>query len=884
MRIEELILENFAPILAGTGKERIHINLRDSRERINVFIGKIGSGKTYILSHLQPFSTVGTLDVRNNDDPIIKEKDGLKVIVYSHMGHEYVITHKYTWTGTTHSKKSYVEKDGIELNPNGNRNTFEEIIELEFGINPSFLRLIRLGPNVINFIDMKATERKAYIASLLSETEFYLLLHKHWSQELRNLNTSASVLMNRLNVYGKKPIDEYEEDLEELEEAYNLLNHVIEELTQKKFALEAENKTLAGNLSRKDFLEKGNILQNDIELMKHTKDELDELLKTFEEYPSITEVSRDIGKYDSLISSYSEKINTLEKRHDEISKELNNKRSVQAISCNKDHMISLKKTYNDLILQEEKYRNELRGFKCSYSSAFLTGFMEDLNLVNMLIDELLHYDSDIVKKLYNSDSSAITYAKKQIEILEYRKLKLQKMINNLRFSETYEPLGKLYLPPFCPTKSCPFYATHPSIVQKKIGKNSSADEEIIGYQTEIQDIDVEIYKYSDYSLIYSKLTTLKGYWNKMRPILKTIGALRCDNLLQIVTTGRYEAWYNYDKIVDTIDMIEKKDKHASLLETLKDIKSELNELEMNQDNSIEDIIASLEIEKKNLEEEIEELEKKRNDATTQLKSYNDIYVILSDKSTHEMRHQEIISKLNIAEKELVDYLDNKKKIEDNFVVITSMERDLLLSKEKLSKLSEEIDATKTKINDMKYTSEELNRVLQEQKWMSYMVDAVSSKKGIPLVMVQLFLESCKDIINDMLYFVCEDNIEILEFDITENEFKIPYMINGQKIDDISKASQGQTSIVSTVMSFALVQKTGSLQYNIPLLDEMDAPLHKNEKQKFIAILFKYLDDIHSEQSFLITHDENVFTGYPVQVIMTTDEVVNQDTYKNVIHV
>ena len=64
------------------GKESITLNLRNSTELINVFIGKIGSGKTYILSHLQPFSTVGTLDIRNTDDPIIEGRDGLKRIVY----------------------------------------------------------------------------------------------------------------------------------------------------------------------------------------------------------------------------------------------------------------------------------------------------------------------------------------------------------------------------------------------------------------------------------------------------------------------------------------------------------------------------------------------------------------------------------------------------------------------------------------------------------------------------------------------------------------------------------------------------------------------------------------------------------------------------------
>ena len=168
--------------------------------------------------------------------------------------------------------------------------------------------------------------------------------------------------------------------------------------------------------------------------------------------------------------------------------------------------------------------------------------------------------------------------------------------------------------------------------------------------------------------------------------------------------------------------------------------------------------------------------------------------------------------------------------------------------------------------------------------MTYMVDAVSSKKGIPLVMVEMFLDTCREIVNSLIYDIMDDDFEILPFNINETEFKIPYMINGQKIDDISNASQGQTSIVSTAMSFALIRQSGAIDYTIPLLDEIDGPLHKTDKQKFISILLKHLKEINSEQCFVITHDDNTFNGYPVQVIMTTDETIDEKRYTNIIRV
>ena len=259
-----------------------------------------------------------------------------------------------------------------------------------------------------------------------------------------------------------------------------------------------------------------------------------------------------------------------------------------------------------------------------------------------------------------------------------------------------------------------------------------------------------------------------------------------------------------------------------------------------------------------------------------------MYLNLSEKSIYEKELETLQKEYVELTDKMLNIQENDKKISDNTQIIQQIDIHLTTDTAELKKLSEKIDSIKTKINDIKYTNKELDQILIEQKYMTYMVDAVSSKKGIPLVMIQIFLDYCRDIVNDLIYDVCEDEIEILPFEINDTEFKIPYIVNGQKIDDISKASQGQTSIVSTAMSFALVRQSGSIGYNIPLLDEMDAPLHKSDKQRFIAILLKHLKEINSEQCFVITHDDSTFDGYPVQVIMTTDEHVNSEKYSNVI--
>ena len=65
----------------------------------------------------------------------------------------------------------------------------------------------------------------------------------------------------------------------------------------------------------------------------------------------------------------------------------------------------------------------------------------------------------------------------------------------------------------------------------------------------------------------------------------------------------------------------------------------------------------------------------------------------------------------------------------------------------------------------------------------------------------------------------------------------------------------------------------TVKWNIPLLDEPDGPLYKSDRSKFLSILFKHINIIKSEQVFIISHN-NTFDGYPVNVLMTTDEIID----------
>lgn len=883
MRIVRLILENFAPILAGTGKERIELDLSASNNLVNVLIGKIGSGKTYILSHLQPFSTVGTLDPRNVDDPIIEGKDGYKEIVYQNGSDLYKIYHTYTWTKKSHAKKSYIEKNGEELNPNGNASTFQECVLAEFGIDPSFLRLIRIGPNVTNFIQMKTAERKQYIAALLKETEIYLLLHKKWSAELKELTAKVNVLLNKLHTIGDLSLDEMKEQLGEIEDQRRIAKEKADDINQNLIKAKSEISFLLDGLSYDGFTLKVKEVEESIETTKSEIETLQDTLKRFESYPELNELSKEIGKLDGKLGKDEENLHELEVEYKEKEDALNILLDKKKMLGDDDHLETLKTTHQQLTARAEEYESKLKGFRCNYSSTFLSGLLEEINLISVTVNELTQYNNDVIRQIYNSDSSIITFSKNKIEMLQARKLKVQRLMNNLKFSAEYEPPERLFVPPMCPTPTCPYYTSHPETIKRSTEDNNHLNEDLIRYQNELQEIDVDIYKYNDFPLIYSKIATLKEYWRKIEPILKELRALKLTTLMEVITKSGYIAWYDYDQIVEVINKIQMKDKYSELMEELKTIKSEMDKIDLNRDDTLDVKISALQAAMNDILVKINSIERDRSEDKQKLEDMNKLYLELSKKSELEKDLSDKNTSLSNLITDLRQKKINEEKIQQDMAEMTRLNQDFILANQKLDEIIKQQDLLRSKINDYAYTKDELEGVKTEQKYMTYMVDAVGSKKGIPMLLVKLFFENCRATVNDMLYLVTED-FSLDEFLIGETDFLIPYTVNGNQADDISKASQGQTSITSTALSFAIVKELGSVAYNIPLLDEPDAPLHKNDKEKLIAILYKYLEDIGAEQCFVITHDENTFNGHEVQIIMTTDELVDDDRYPDAIHI
>jgi DNA repair exonuclease SbcCD ATPase subunit len=189
MKILYLKLKNFIGIYSGLGRDEIEIDFSKNKSKFVLLKGSNGSGKTTLLSSLNPFATSN--DTRSSI--ILEGKEGYKEIHYDINGDIYVIKHYISKT-----TKSFISKNGEELNANGGVKLFNDLILNIFGIDKNYFKIARLGSNMTNFIDMPTAERKKYISNFVSDVDYYLSMHKNANEILKELNSTNKYLENEL--------------------------------------------------------------------------------------------------------------------------------------------------------------------------------------------------------------------------------------------------------------------------------------------------------------------------------------------------------------------------------------------------------------------------------------------------------------------------------------------------------------------------------------------------------------------------------------------------------------------------------------------------------------------------------------------------------------
>lgn len=849
MKIEKLILRNFAAINNAMNTNEISIDFSESTNKICLLIGPNGSGKTTLLSLLNPFAGLGNLDVRDGLNLILEDKDGYKEIHISNNNDYYIIKHFYTpHKDKNHSVKSYIMKNGNELNINGNVTSFKEYIKEELGIETDYLKLIRIGSNVTSMIDLSETERKTFMSKLLDEIGIYLTYYKKVNSDLHQLKEMISHNVDKLNRLGidnkkeiKKQILTLQMELKSEQNRYDeisglisIYNHEIESIDDKE--------TLKDRLSLsvKKLNKMNSILEN--------KDSLESTNSKYYEN-KINELEKDIVKYQTqidssfiLIQNHLTMLNQLQEqlKSYEVQYEKEQKRDKELQDMLEEH--------RKLSVKIAESEDNLSGFSPEYTKSEFDEFYVFIKNTQQSLDKTYEFGKAPIKKvmeLIKDNKNVMQYVNAHIMNIDDSEDTHMLFLRSIskRFNFNSEKIFDN-----CSNDTCEARQLWSQV--RNLLENNQLDDKKkdISFYKDMeyvyQNIRDVLLSFSGYKVMIDKLPLnikdsflTDNLYKSISNLERIYNEKEMNNLLSLITeyTDYINLKNNQNIIEKDIDMYSRISNTSYLIEQIENTKHQIEESQ-DQVSSLKKLISSLQ-------------EKIKSDKNT-------VETFIDLKETFEL-HDEL-------ETNVKKLMDDYNLYSKNKELINQSEIELQKIKISIESINQKIQKMITDLNQYCILKDELDNFNLRYDEMSLTKEALSSKKGMSLYYIKSYLGNTEEITNELLDIAYDGQIYIDNFKITPTEFTIPFYNRGKLIRDVKYASQGEISFLSIALSFGLASQALT-KYNIMLLDEIDGPLDTKNREKFIKILENQIDRIGSEQNFLITHND-MFSSYPVDII------------------
>lgn len=849
MKITKIILKNFSAVKNAMDTNSIEIDFSSAINKICLIIGKNGSGKTTILSMLHPFADLGNLDIRNGNGLVLDGKEGYKEIHIKRKNDIYVIKHYYTpHKGKNHSVKSYISKNDVELNINGNVSSFKEYVRMELQIEPDYLKLIRLGSNVTSLIDLSATERKNFMSKIMDDIGVFLEYFKSVNNKIKQLSEMISHSVDKLNRLGIVDKKEFKREIEEL--------RILKESEERKYI--EENKKLP-------------LLNSIIDNIEDSINLKSNLNKVERKYNKMRDILDNKNKYESFeVEYYNKKIKKLESSIDSSNNEYNSnialiQNSLQHLNTLQEQLrsyeIQLKKevesdkeivrmneNLNQTRLRLREYENIIEDFKPNFTKKELEDFIIFLKNTQNILRRTYEFGRPPIERvveLMRNNKNVINYINRHLIDLDEKKGDTTSLFISTIASRFMT--GKEDIVINC-KEEC--YAKTLFNQIKTLIENSNVDDknEDASFYHDMEFVHSNLIsilpKFSDYSSIINSLPedmkvefSLKNIYDKISSLGSIYDEKKMNKLLSLTT--------EYDNYISLLEVYGKDEEMISRI--------------ANMSNS------------KYLREQVSIVSKNIQDTNDKIMNLKERNMIIQDEIIEDNRSLEVYGEI----KETIEKFDEIKSLYERYSkeyeTFTETQEKIITTELSVSKLKISIDNITTELqrkismldqySELSKDLEKMNKIYDE---MLLTKEALSAKQGMPLHFISNYLNNTEEITNELLDIAYDGDIFIDRFNITPTEFSIPFYNKGVRLSDVKYASQGELSFLSIALSFALSSQ--ALQkYNIMLLDEVDGPLDTNNREKFIRILENQIDRIESEQNFLITHN-SMFSSYPVDIL------------------
>lgn len=908
--IVRLRLVNNLPLFMTTGMKDIEINRGDSNNRVILILGPNGSGKTILMSEFTPRHEENIQD--RGRFVVIEDEVGMKEIDIK-KGEDYLykcqIVYDKRKTSCFITKVNLMDGTEEELNPNGNVTSYNDILECELNLQKNYTNIGYLSDSVSNFIDMKTAERRSYITTWLPDIMHYLDAFRNLSAKVNLYNRQIKYFNNEMGALNEVELDMKTKNLEDI------ISKLTIEINEKKkvydkaetyidFYKNVEITSISSLVDKKK--EEKNSLTNKKEALLDIVENYSRYLKK----DGIKELNKDILKLEREILEKQNKLQTIDDalltKRQEISTQFEEIQRMNDMKEREDwssFAVDTEKLLSIDIENFERISNKLK----SYTSKehihpealnkvyhIFNGFK---NLIEYIEETMELFDDRVtfMKLIDDFDNISSKLEKDSDKVmgefgnLQKRLIEIENTIKTYKsYNLNHEGDVLKKTPEVCSKNTCPVY--------KKLSTMINPEELLEELREERRKVSKELHKLDDIVDMYDEkrdeLDRFKEHWNSLQRLYNSpqlsddihelykllpefIGNEVNDIRLLLKNIDKYTIKKN--KLEEMISMhvaketlttsIKKRQETKSIFENYvqSNNKIENNRIEVKKLNfdriSLVNSLDTLNYELnklKNIDFKLANFEKNITDMNGSINKHNDALKQLQD--------------LNIQiyiKKHLKDILDTYGEN------ITTLQNELNLSKKEL----EDLQRRKISIKTLQSSRDKL---LEQVKRMTPLVDIWSPKTGIPSDVMNAFLERVKHRTNEYLKKLWNDSL--LLYNITVKEKSVPIEIlknNAYILEDAATCSRGEKATLISALSMAMIMESvvSINGYNVLRMDEIDGTFDGIRKRNFIEILLKRLEEINCMNCFVITHN-NEFDHIPADVILLKGHDFNRDNLKN----
>lgn len=887
MRVKSLYLKNMKPIYRGSGKREIYIDFMKCKHNTILIVGPNGSGKSTIMDALQPLPESPSM--------FLEHEEGMKIIEYlsDDILYEVKIIYPVSNTKQRTQTKAFLKKvfqngSEIELNPNGNIGSYKDALYSEFKLDPNFISLSQLSTEDRGIVEKTPSDRKKYVGSILDEIQVYNDIHKAIVKRSSIFKSMINSITAKINSIGKRDILEHE--LNSIESSMNVLQNSIDKCS----------KIISDNESMIRVIDPDGSIQQRYAQLNSEKIRINDKIKSIQilmskyisKYPDVDKV---LDKKSNLETSIRELDNHISRVQDRLSELLiTQEENYKSLQIKQQKVQAMRSQFVIQDLKESIFslNNSIAGYKAVFDQIGITDlsitkneYVIGLNTLKDLRDMVMNMRSyasnesiqNAIDLIYNNED-IFQIKRNNLNTIEMLENQIQQTKQDISYFKGLIDISSILdqRPPICEVDDCPFISNALEAskkepqrrvqelsleleeLEKDLRDNLNKKEEIEELLNTYQTIQNIIRNIQNNRSIIEKLPNGDIFGDKdkfLTAILNGSNFNEINQLYQYIQRANIFESYQNDK--ERLTKLEYEYKlHENKIEMIEEIDQEIKDLQQKLDSITEKVVSyqsEIKYNKMQKEEDEQELQK--------LVSIKEMYDQIQDLQFSKQATERGMEKL----------VGDMKVIEESIRVIADTDQVLLREKSDLIPLQQKRDDVKFSLNKLNEYEEEL-KVYNSKYNTIELIKKYSSptKGGIQTLFMKLYMSKTLEITNELLSYLFQGELQLLPYIINDNEFRIPCKnINSSVVnDDISSCSSAEKSMISMILSFALL-KQSSTKYNILKMDEMDGALDQYNRSNFLTVLDIIMEKLEVENCFLVSHSSEIDMSN-VDIVLLSD--------------